>query len=747
MTRHGATSQASPEFVHPPALPNRYPQDIEQLRKRLMGQLTTLLESQTRTRIFASAISKLINRVHGEMMNTLNSGMEISGNQSAVMQLLEHTVIQCQNLDEAFVKLVDERQRQLQQNGRHLQQVIDEFSQTAEYLASVLIEKDLFERQSHVLENIILSHEKVSQWKDFVQEILAGFHTIFPFNFFFIAFAEEHGLSLFFYFMGDYSDEIRQEVRRKMSKELLQQLNLPDDAQLDIEEFYIPASNNSVVTINDVKLISVSVPEHAPGLAGLLGVAFASAQPLSHQERSIIRSLLSVMVMIVGSSKVLSRTLSELEYFSTHDPLTGIHNRRYFNDMLEYEIPRSERHRHVFSLLLLDLDDFKDINDSYGHPVGDMVLIKIAKSICSRLRKGDIPVRMGGDEFAVILPETPLEGAKDVAESIRTCLQNLVFDTPQGKQFHVSTSIGVISYPKDGQNFSDLMSGVDIALYNAKEMGKNEICAYDSVNHPSQFILDNRTFVEELRQALHEDRIQPFFQPIFDCKTGLVYAYESVARLVTPDGHTVAAGQFIETIEKYGLSRELDRTIVKKSIHANKIHMLAEHTPQRLFINLSPQEIQGRGILGYAEELCEQYGVPPSSIVFEILERDAIGDMSHMGKFLSNLRKKGFAFALDDFGSGYNSFHYLRELHFEYVKIDGAFVRNIADSKIDRILVSNLSRLCRELGILTIGEFVESAEILTILQDIGIDYAQGFHLGMPQSNFWHAKCGKTGSDV
>ncbi|WNB78082.1 putative bifunctional diguanylate cyclase/phosphodiesterase [Methylomonas koyamae] len=463
-------------------------------------------------------------------------------------------------------------------------------------------------------------------------------------------------------------------------------------------------------------------------------MAFASAVPLSHQEQSIIRSLLSVMVMIVGSSKVLSRTLSELEYYSTHDPLTGIHNRRYFNDMLEYEIPRSERHNHEFSVLLLDLDDFKDINDSYGHPVGDSVLIKIAATICTRLRKGDIPVRMGGDEFAIILPETSLQGAKDVAESIRSSLHGMSFETPDGKSFHVSTSVGVIGYPRDAQSVSDLMSGVDIALYRAKQLGKNEVCVFDADANTPQALQDSRSFVEELRQSLAEDRFQPHFQPIVDCKTGEIFAYESVARLSRADGTTMTAGLFIETIEKYGLSRELDRIMVRKVIEANKANIDRSGRPQRLFINLSAQEIQGRGILGFAEQLCEQLGVPPSSIVFEILERDAIGDMSHMGKFLANLRKQGFAFALDDFGSGYNSFHYLRELHFEYVKIDGAFVRNIVDSKIDLALVSNLSRLCRDLGILTIGEYVESAEILEVLQDIGIDYAQGFHLGIPQSS-------------
>ncbi|MCQ8182264.1 bifunctional diguanylate cyclase/phosphodiesterase [Methylomonas sp. SURF-1] len=713
---------------------DRFPQDMQQLRKLVIAELTALLESQTRTRIFASSISNQILREHGAMLAEIRASLDLVGDQGAMSRLLQTTLSRCANLDQAFVKLTNERQRQWRKNGAQLQRVIDDFNATTQYLASVLVEKDLFERQSSVLENIILSHEKVSQWKEFVQQILSGFHSIFPFNFFFIAFAEQNELSLYFYYMGDYSDEIRGMVRSKTTKDLLMQLALPDDAPLNIEEFTIPAKNSKLLTIEEVKLISVAVPEHTPGLAGLLGVAFASVVPLSHQEQSIIRSLLSVMVMIVGSSKVLSRTLSELEYYSTHDPLTGIHNRRYFNDMLEYEIPRSERHNHEFSVLLLDLDDFKDINDSYGHPVGDSVLIKIAATISSRLRKGDIPVRMGGDEFAIILPETPLQGAKDVAESIRSGLHGMSFETPDGKTFHVSTSVGVICYPRDAQSVSDLMSGVDIALYRAKQLGKNEVCVFDADANTPQALQDSRSFVEELRQALTEDRFQPYFQPIVDCKTGEIFAYESVARLFRADQTTVAAGTFIETIEKYGLSRELDRIIVRKVIEANKANIILHGAPQRLFINLSAQEIQGRGILGFAEQLCERLGVPPSSIVFEILERDAIGDMSHMGKFLANLRKQGFAFALDDFGSGYNSFHYLRELHFEYVKIDGAFVRNIVDSKIDLALVSNLSRLCRDLGTLTIGEYVESAEILAVLQDIGIDYAQGFYLGIPKSS-------------
>jgi EAL domain-containing protein (putative c-di-GMP-specific phosphodiesterase class I) len=176
----------------------------------------------------------------------------------------------------------------------------------------------------------------------------------------------------------------------------------------------------------------------------------------------------------------------------------------------------------------------------------------------------------------------------------------------------------------------------------------------------------------------------------------------------------------------------LDRVVISQSFAARKACMSQDAT-SKLFVNLSAQEIQGRNILGFAEELCDQLEIPHESIVFEILERDAIGDMSNMRKFLGNLRKKGFAFALDDFGSGYNSFHYLRELRFEFVKIDGSFVRNILNSNIDYALVRNLSRLCQDIGIKTVAEFVEDEDILVALRTMGIDYVQGYHIGMPRS--------------
>ncbi len=714
------------------------PNNLEALRFRVISQIAGILENQSHTQRYAMSLSELNHNVHQEIISKLLAAMatmatDDSAAMIALIPTISHIIDTCTRLDHSLNLLFQQRSKQWTSSDQHIQDLMIEFNQTLLELSSVLIEKDLLERQSQVLERIILSHEHISQWKEFVQEILADFYSIFPFSFFYIAFAEENGLSLYLYYLGQCSDEMREQARGILSKQMLESIGLPSDAALDIEEFSIHCGAE-IKPDFDIRMISVPVPDHSPNLAGLLGVAYASENILSPQETSVIRAILAVMVMVVGSSKVLSRTLLELEYYAVHDPLTGLHNRRQFNDILHYEIGRSERHKHEFSVLMLDLDDFKDINDSYGHPTGDTALCSIANVLLEHTRNGDFCARIGGDEFAIILTETGPKGARVVAEKVGSALRDMAITSAQGNRFHLTVSIGVSSYPIDGQTIDSLLEGVDVAMYKAKNMGKNSVCAFDATEARVS-IRETRDNAENLREALKQGRIIPYYQSIVDCQTGELYAFETLARLKSPTGETTSAAMFIETIDKYGLARELDLAMINNAFAAKRACMDA-NSPEadtKIFINLSVQEIQGRGILGYAEELCQKLELPPESIVFELLEREAIGDMTNMRRFLTNLRRKGFAFALDDFGTGYNSFHYLRELHFDYVKIDGAFVRNILNSKVDYALVRNLSRLCQDLGILTVAEFVENQNIWEALKDMGINYAQGYHISMPLS--------------
>jgi diguanylate cyclase (GGDEF)-like protein len=703
---------------------------LEEVRLRVIDRLAALMESQTRTKIFGNNLAELIGSTHHEITEELRQAIA-NGDPTAVAASMQLSAEACARLDQCLDLLFAERSRQWYRNGTYVQSLMQEFNETFTELSTTLIEKDLLERQSKVLEQIILSHENVTQWKDFVQEILLDFHAIFPFNFFYIAFAEEHGLALYLYYLGDYSEDAKSKARHLLARQMIHNLALPEDTPMDMEEFVV-RRDPMLDSVDEIRMITVAVPDHTPRLAGVLGVAYASVNKLTVQEESIIRSILAVMVMVVGSSKVLSRTLTELEYYSMHDPLTGLYNRRHFSAMLDYEIGRSARHHHEFSVLLLDLDNFKDINDTYGHPTGDDALVGVAEVLRENIRKGDVASRIGGDEFALILTETGNAGGIRVAETIGRMLRGRTFTSHDGKNFHLTVSIGIVTYPHDALNTTDLMAGVDLAMYRAKELGRDGACSVqDMGNDQVTANRHSRDFAEDLRTAMREDRIVPYYHTIIDCKSGQPFAHETLARLVQPNGETLSAGAFIETVEKYGLGRDLDRIILREALHQKAASMDGDTLGTKLLINLSAREIQSRGILGYAETLCSELEIPPQCIVFEILERDAIGDMTNMRKFLTSLRKKGFAFALDDFGSGYNSFHYLRELHFEFVKIDGAFVRNIMHSKIDFALVQNLSNLCQDLGILTVAEFVENQAILDALVDMGINYAQGFHISLP----------------
>jgi len=709
---------------------------FDHLQIQTLDRVSRILASFVKNKTFGMSVRKLIEAEHRSVLADLSPltgpGSPCFGN-PVLCKPLEKAVGTLTALTQAVSRLFDESQIHWGVNGHSIRDILDEFHDTLRHARQLVIEKDLLDRQSRVLSRIILSSEKVARWKEFIRGILRELQEMFPFEVFSIAFTEDQSLTLYLYYRSTPQRDSQERFREYFLEYFRDRFGLSRETSVEVEEFFLSEEPDGFPGF-DLKTLMVTVPDYAADLSGILGIAYGVTRELTPQEQSVIQSILSVMVMVIGSSKVISRTLSELEYYSTHDPLTGLHNRRYFNEMIGYEIQRSERHGHKFCLLMIDLDNFKDVNDSYGHLDGDRVLNQLGKIVTGTVRKGDIVCRFGGDEFVVLLSETSLSGGCTLAETVREAIQTWSFGTTDRGSFHVTVSVGIVAYPQDGNQIEDLLAGLDLVLYRAKERGRNTVASSRDLRTDIRSVRLFRLHTEEFRQALGEERIVPYFHGIYAAGSGRLLGYESLARLLNTDGTVVQAQDFLDLARKYGLLTTLDRFMLEKSLRTVAHHpdfSVFENGIPVLFVNLSSQEIENHGFLDLARELCDRFGVAPSRLVFEIVESDAIQDLKSMKVFLQELRSKGFSFALDDFGSGYNSFHYLRELHFEYVKIDGAFVRNIVHSPIDRALVGNLIRLCREIGTKTIAEYVEGPEIHAILREMSVDFVQGYHFGLP----------------
>ncbi|BBL70560.1 hypothetical protein MoryE10_11660 [Methylogaea oryzae] len=590
---------------------------------------------------------------------------------------------------------------------------------------------DLLERQRRVLESIILAQDRNISCREFFFSVLGSFSKEFDFACFFVAMMDSDNIGVELYYPKRYPDSVTSELRRNCVAELLATLKLPRIPPYVINDFFLDSSQASVIPLPK-QIVTVAVPAKTQEETGILGLSYVACQEHSYHETRVIESLLSVLSMAAVYCHRITNKIDELQFYAIHDPLTQLYNRRHFNEILSYEIGRAERHQHTFAVLIIDLDNFKDINDSFGHQTGDSALIGIAETLRASLRNGDLAARIGGDEFAVILPETENDGAEIVGEKICAAISRKKF-TACGKHFSITASIGLAAFPNNGNTSESLLASADIAMYKAKSSGKNALYQVKQNEIQDRHILLNN--LEEIKLALDQDRIVPFFQPIVASSTGDILGYETLARIIEQDGAIKPAACFIDTIERYGLARRLDYIIVRKSIEALGQHVANGGRLVKLFINLSAQELQGRSVISYADHLCQDFNIPRDCIVFEITERAAIQDIGRMRQFLSRLRNKGFSFALDDFGCGYNSFHYLRDLHFEYVKIDGEFVKNIRRTTIDHALVECLSNLCAKIGTKTIGEYIENADILQEINLLNVDFAQGFYVGLPENGF------------
>lgn len=432
------------------------------------------------------------------------------------------------------------------------------------------------------------------------------------------------------------------------------------------------------------------------------------------------------------------QTEEKVRYLLSYDETTGLVNRARFMALLNEWIGYAEGNQQAV-LLIMDMDNFRVVNDMYGHGAGDEMLRRVATmlqgiipnpQLCAgenELCRGALAGRMGGDEFAVFLPfPYTMQGLELLIQRIRIELGRLRF----ADQAHpLSASIGAVFYPQDGATTRELFIHADAALASARESGGDRCHIYSVDDHQLEQTHSRLREKERIQNALSNNRFEPWFQPILDLKDNRVHHYEALARMYDTDGSLVMPGGFIETAEKFGLINAIDMAITKKAM-ARQARSRRE-TPMSFGMNLSGKNLGDAEFLSFLRNAIQETGADPGSLIFEITETAAVHDLDKAIRFLTDLRQLGCHFALDDFGVGFNSFLYLRELAVDYIKIDGSFIRKLHENANDRLFVKAIVEVARGLGIKTIAEFVENNEILNILRELGVDYAQGYAIGKP----------------
>ncbi len=418
-----------------------------------------------------------------------------------------------------------------------------------------------------------------------------------------------------------------------------------------------------------------------------------------------------------------------LTWLANHDPVTELYNRRNFQVEFEKILTLAERYHHHTSLLFLDLDHFKLINDSSGHQAGDALLQMVAKKLRETTRSSDLLARLGGDEFAIVIPEAGIQEAMAFADKVMEELKQVSIPL-KGSNYRISTSIGIVTYPEHGSNFQELLSNADLAMYQAKEEGRNRWHVFLDSEQAREQLSAKVTWKDRIERALADNRMTLHFQPIMHIESGEISHYEVLLRMLDKDDSLIMPGEFIGVAERTGLIHQINRYVLSASIE--KLSTLKQHDhPITFSINLSGRVIDDPQLLQQLTHLLSNHDVDPRHLVFELTETAALADVNAAERLMTELQALGCRFALDDFGVGFSSFYYLRELPLDIVKIDGSFIKQLPSNPKDQVFVKALTEMAHALGKETVAEFVEDASTLTLLRELGVVYAQGYHIGRP----------------
>ena len=417
----------------------------------------------------------------------------------------------------------------------------------------------------------------------------------------------------------------------------------------------------------------------------------------------------------------------QLEYIIQHDPLTNLYNRNYFERQLNHAISISKRGIRSHAMLYIDINKFKLINDTAGHAIGDELLCEIASIFLQRIRECDLLARLGSDEFGVLLHDVDSLGAVHIADDLLDAMKSLTF-IRDGRYYDISISIGITLIDDETNLKEDALRQADIACTVAKAIGQNVCHLYSDLDDDDVVIRDEFHLVHELQTVIQENRFKMVFQPVVDPRTSKVLLHETLLRIIDTDNTIRPYSGFIDTAEKFSLMPKIDRWVIESTLHNIK-YLSSIHGELIISMNLSASSIGDPDLLKDIKHLILSSGINPSQLVFEITESSAVSQIESARNFIKELKEIGCQFALDDFGTGFSSFAYLKYLPVDYLKIDGTFVRDIINDKVDQAMVKSIHHIARSLNIKTIAEYVENEATQKLLSAMGIDYIQGNHVG------------------
>ncbi|MGM0594738.1 MAG: EAL domain-containing protein [Pseudomonadota bacterium] len=657
--------------------------------------------------IVAFIVVVLVNRRIGRSIKQLDSKVESITKVSDLTDFeMESARLGFKELDDIFLKI----------------------EQLASKLKSVAVDKELLLFEIRLLEKFIITSEVVKDWREYITRLLVDINTVIEaYTLFSIFKVDDELFDLEIFWRYTPTERTKNMLEDAVKNEIRLNPHFASIAQFNINHTVADSSvQMDDLNEEDIKVQVKSLFVQAPKIGGIVGIGVQAHLVKDETRLLVMESILSTLLNVVGSIKAIYKYTRDLEYYATRDPLTNLYNQRLFWELLDYEIGRAQRHKYEFGVLVIDLDNFKIVNDTYGHSFGDKFLQLFAEGLKSAVRREDILARYGGDEFVLIMPETGMDEVEQLSERILKEVAEVGTEAPDGTLVKCSVSIGMAIFPEHATEQKDLFLFADNMMYKAKTEGKGRVGVptedevveiFRELGEKSQIIFN----------AVEERKVIPYFQPIVRAVDDHVEAVEVLGRLQLEGDRILGANEFIELAEKMHIIHKLDYIVLEKAL----AEVARSDFAGLIFINLSPRALVINEFIHEVRRIVQESGVTPQRIVFELTERDTVKNIGVMEQFVNELKLDGFKLAIDDFGSGFSSFHYIKRFPIDFIKIEGEFIANMLRDPRDEAFVNSIAMLARELGIRTVAEFVEDAEVYEAVKRVKIDLAQGYYNGMP----------------